>query len=314
MAKKIGRRDFVKNTARIGLGFAAGGRLLYGRGGATTSHPGETVEVAVAEGDDIRKTVHAAVEALGGIRSFIPKGSKVALLPNVQSRHPGTYTKPEILRGVAELCREAEAAAVDCLSWQTMKQWEDTGLATVAAEENVGIRTFERDETLFRAVSIPGAKSLPEARILEAFYEYDLWINMPITKDHAGNKFTGTLKNLMGLNSPVNNRTFHRPNWKTDPDDLAHLDQCIVDLNRILKPALNVVDAVEFVVTNGPFGPGELIRPRKVIAGVDGVAVDAVCCGLWDLDPTDIIMIRRGAEQGLGVMDPSRIRLREVKV
>ena len=314
MAKKIGRRDFVKNTARIGLGFAAGGRLLYGRGGATTPHPGETVEVAIAEGDDIRKTVHAAVEALGGIRSFIPKGAKVALLPNVQSRHPGTYTKPEILRGVAELCREAEAAAVDCLSWQTMKQWEDTGLATVAAEEKVGIRTFERDESLFRAVSIPGAKSLPEARILEAFYEYDLWINMPITKDHAGNKFTGTLKNLMGLNSPVNNRTFHRPNWKTDPDDLAHLDQCIVDLNRILKPALNVVDAVEFVVTNGPFGPGELIRPRKVIAGVDGVAVDAVCCGLWDLDPADIIMIRRGAEQGLGVMDPSRIRLREVKV
>ena len=28
--------------------------------------------------------------------------------------------------------------------------------------------------------------------------DYDVLIDMPITKDHAGNKFTGTMKNLMG--------------------------------------------------------------------------------------------------------------------
>ena len=85
---------------------------------------------------------------------------------------------------------------------------------------------------------------------------------MPITKDHAGNKFTGALKNLMGLNSPGNDRTFHKPNWKTDPDDIAHLDQCIVDLNQVVKPALNIVDATEFIVSNGPFGPGRS-SPRR---------------------------------------------------
>jgi uncharacterized protein (DUF362 family) len=134
---------------------------------------------------------------------------------------------------------------------------------------------------------------------------------MPITKDHAGNKFTGTMKNLMGLNSPVSNRTFHRPNWKTDPDDVAHLEQSIVDLNKAVKPVLNIVDATEFIVTNGPFGPGEIIKPGKVVAGTDRVAVDAYCASLWGLKAEDIVQIKRAAEQGLGVMDLRKVVVRE---
>ncbi len=186
------------------------------------------------------------------------KGAKVALLPNVQSRHPGSFTKPEILRAVIRLCKKAGAAEVDCLSWQTVKQWEDTGLKAVIESEGAVLKIFEKDEALFKPVPVPAGVALKEARVLAALYDYDVLINMPITKDHAGNKFTGTMKNLMGLNSPANNRTFHRPNWKTDPNDVAHLDQSIVDLNKAVKPALNIVDATEFIVTNGPFGPGQL--------------------------------------------------------
>jgi uncharacterized protein (DUF362 family) len=136
---------------------------------------------------------------------------------------------------------------------------------------------------------------------------------MPITKDHAGNKFTGTMKNLMGLNSPVSNRTFHRPNWKTDPNDVAHLEQSIVDLNKAVKPALNVVDATEFITTNGPFGPGELLKPQKVVAGTDRVAVDAYCAGLWGLKPEEIVQIKRASEQGIGEIDLTKVFVKEAK-
>jgi uncharacterized protein (DUF362 family) len=118
----------------------------------------------------------------------------------------------------------------------------------------------------------------------------------------------------MGLNSPANNRTFHRPNWKTDPADVAHLDQSIVDLNKAVKPALNIVDATEFIVSNGPFGPGQLFRPQRVIAGTDRVAIDACCASLWGLKPEDIVQIKRGAEQGLGQIDLSKIVLKEENV
>ncbi len=315
MDNKIGRRDFFKRGAKTGLALAFGGRLVSKAGARLSRAVGaDPVAVAVGIGEDYGRATVKAVEILGGIGIFVPRNSRVALLPNVQSRHPGTFTKPDILRAVIRLCREAGASAVDCLSWQTVKQWDDTGLKSVIDAEKAGLKIFEKDESLFKPVPVTGARALPEARILSAFFDYDVFVNMPITKDHAGNKFTGTMKNLMGLNSPVNNRTFHRPNWKTDPDDVAHLDQSIVDLNKAVAPTLNVVDATEFITTNGPFGPGELLKPQKVVVGTDRVAVDAYCAGLLGLRPEDVVMIRRGAEQGLGTSDLAKAGVREIKV
>jgi uncharacterized protein (DUF362 family) len=267
--------------------------------------------IGVGISDDYGRAAVKAVALAGGIKRFVPKGAKVALLPNVQSRHPGSFTKPEVLRAVIGLCKKAGAREINCLSWQTVKQWEDTGLKAVLDAEGVGLKLFEKDESLFKPVAVPGGAVLKEARVLAALYDHDALINMPITKDHAGNKFTGTMKNLMGLNSPANNRTFHKPNWKTDPNDITHLDQSIVDLNKAVKPALNVVDATEFIVSNGPFGPGQLFRPQRVVAGTDRVAIDAYCASLWALKPEDIVQIKRGAEQGLGQIDPSKVVLKE---
>lgn len=308
MARTIGRREFIRTGAGAGLTLAAGG--LFGAaaaGGARAKAP----RIGVGVGENFGEAAVRAVALAGGIKRFVRNGARVALLPNVQSRHPGAFTKPEIVRAVVRLCRKAGASEVNCLSWQTIKQWEDAGLKAVLDAEGAGLLLFDKDEALFKPLPVPNGVVLKEARVLAALGEHDVLINMPITKDHAGNKFTGTMKNLMGLNSPGSNRTFHKTNWKTDPDDIAHLDQSIVDLNKAVRPALNVVDATEFIVSNGPFGPGQLIRPHKVVAGVDRVAIDSYCASLWGLKPEDVVQIKRGAEQGLGMIDLTRIDLRE---
>jgi len=314
MALKIGRREFFKKSAQAGLALAVGRELAAGAKSASAGLAAKAAVVGVGIGADYEKATMLAVGLLGGIKKFVPKKARVALLPNVQSRHPGSFTKPEVLRAVIKLCKKAGAKEINCLSWQPLKQWEDTGLKAVIDAEGVGLKLFEKDEALFKAVPVRGGLALTEARILASLYDHDLLINMPITKDHAGNKFTGTMKNLMGLNSPVSNRTFHRPNWKTDPNDVAHLEQSIVDLNKAVKPALNVVDATEFIVTNGPFGPGQLLRPEKVVAGTDRVAVDAYCAGLWGLEPKDIVQIKRASEQGLGQINLDKVVVREENV
>ena len=311
MKRTIGRREFFKTGAGAGLALAMGKVLEAASAGAARA---KAPTVGVGIGEDYGQAAVLAVGLAGGIKRFVPKGAKVALLPNVQSRHPGAFTKPEILRAVILLCRKAGASEINCLSWQTLKQWEDAGLKAVLDAEGAGLKIFEKDESLFKPVPVPGGVVLKEARVLAAFFDHDLLINMPITKDHAGNKFTGTMKNLMGLNSPGSNRTFHRPNWKTDPDDVAHLDQSIVDLNKAVRPALNVVDATEFIVSNGPFGPGQLARPQRVVAGTDRVAVDAYCASLWALKPEDIIQIKRGAEQGLGEINPDKVNIKEENI
>jgi uncharacterized protein (DUF362 family) len=74
------------------------------------------------------------------------------------------------------------------------------------------------------------------------------------------------------------------------------------------------VDATEFITTNGPFGPGNIIKPQKVVVGVDRVAIDAYCTTLWGMKPEDIIMINKGYEHKLGEIDLKKKKIKEVKV
>ena len=61
-------------------------------------------------------------------------------------------------------------------------------------------------------------------------------------------------------------------------------------------------------------GPGELIKPLKVIAGVDRVAVDAYCATLLGLKGEDLVQIRKAYEKKLGEIDLKKVKIQEIKV
>lgn len=312
MSRSISRREFFKTSANIGLSAAVGTHILsHLLDGPAAVYGGEPSAISVVKGEDTFQSTQRAVEALGGIKKFVLKDSRVALLPNAQRWHPGTFTNPDIVRSVIQMCREAGAKEVNVLTWLDRQNWERTGLAGAIEEEGAQLKLIAREETLFKTVPVPKGKALKEAMIVKELDNHDVFIDMPITKDHAGNKFTGTLKNLMGLNFPTSNRFFHKPGWKTEKSDIEHLDQCIADLNTIIAPTLCVVDATELITTNGPMGPGEVITPRKVIAGVDRVAVDAYCTTLWGLKAAEIFHIQAGYAHGLGEMDLAKVKVHE---
>jgi uncharacterized protein (DUF362 family) len=312
----IDRRGFMKKSAQMGMSAVMGGVLLGRRPeGIAYAWEGDLIDVSVVKGGDYFQSTQKAVAQLGGMQKFVPKGAKVAILPNVQRWHPGTFTKPGIVRAVVQMCKQAGAAEVNCLSWLDMKNWEATGLAAVLKEEGAKLRLIASEEANFKTVKVANGASLDEAMIMKELYNNDVFIDMPITKDHAGNKFTGTMKNLMGINYRVNNRSkFHLENWTTDKNAIRHLEQCIVDLNTLVKPTLCVVDATEFIITNGPMGPGEITRPQKVIAGVDRVALDAYCTTLWDIEAKDIIAITHAHKRGLGNMNLDNLSIKEAKL
>lgn len=312
MSNSISRREFMRKSAGFSA-MIAGGKWIFPSGPFPDSL-GEEMQIGVAAGDDAFNCTNKAVDLFGGIRRFVPTGSKVALLPNSQSRHPGTYTGPDVIRATVRMCRSAGAEKIDALSWLPKKFWRASGLDEVLEEEKAGLVISGREDEYFKDVPIPEGRILKIAKIMKTLDDYDVLIDMPIVKDHAGNKFTGTMKNLMGLNAPNCNRTFHLENWETDPNDLEHLDQCIADLNLAVKPDLCIVDAMEIITTNGPFGPGKLVRPGKIAAGIDRVALDSYCTSFLGLKPKDIIMIRKGAEHGIGEMNLSKVCIGEAKV
>ncbi len=315
MDGKLKRRYFIKKSMGTGVAVLMGGGLAWPRSGTGVSRSANSKfpDVAVVQGEDYLTSTRKAVDIIGGIGRFVPKNARVAILPNTQSDHPGTFTKPDIVRAVVRMCKTAGVREVNCLSWLPEKFWAATGLAGVLKEEGAELKIVDlKTEAFFKPVALPKGKILREAMIMKELFNNDCLINLPITKDHAGNKFTGAMKNLMALNFAQVNRTFHSGNFKTEPDDIDRLDQCIADLNLAVKPALCIVDATEFITTNGPFGPGELSRPRKIVAGVDRIAVDSYCASLRGLQGEEILMIRKGYEHGLGEIDLKKINIREV--
>jgi uncharacterized protein (DUF362 family) len=135
---------------------------------------------------------------------------------------------------------------------------------------------------------------------------------MPIFKDHIGSRFTGSLKNYMGASHPEDNRAFH-PTF--EGEDLLHMEQCIADLNTVVRtPDLIVADAMTILTSKGPFGPGDIASPRQVVAGTDRVAIDAYGATLLDLDGREVTMIRKAADHGLGTIDLGAVKIATIDV
>jgi uncharacterized protein (DUF362 family) len=300
----------MKQSAAVGASTIIGPSLL-----SSDAVAHETNTISVVQGDDYFENTRRAVEELGGMGHFVSAGAKVAILANPQRNNPGAFTKPPLVAAVIEMCKEAGAEEVACISWLPGQNWRATGLAKVVREGGAKLTVVDyEDESLFTPIPVPMGVGLKEARVMRELSNYDVLIDMPITKDHVGNKFTGTLKNLMGLNSPQSNQTFHKEDWETNIDSITHLDQCVADLNTVIAPDLCVVDATELLITNGPFGPGKIHKPRKIIAGTDRVAIDSYCCTLWGLEAKDIIAINKAFEHGVGEMDLAKIDVKEIKV
>ena len=126
---------------------------------------------------------------------------------------------------------------------------------------------------------------------------------------------SGNLKNLMGVNDSASNQFFHAGSGaKGEYDDIPFLAQCVADLNTLRKPDLCVADATEFLLTNGPQGPGELRKLGKVILGTDPVAVDAYGAPLVNLKAADVLMITKSVEWGLGRMDVAKLAVEQLTV
>jgi uncharacterized protein (DUF362 family) len=96
------------------------------------------------------------------------------------------------------------------------------------------------------------------------------------------------------------------------------IHQNLADLNVVVRPTFNILDATRVMISNGPSGGrAEYIVPGgRIVCGTSTVTVDA-----WAADPSNlpwpkghhdlaaVECIALGAAAGLGVADPSRIEV-----
>ena len=281
------RRDFLKKAALL-AGVIGGNWLQPGE----TEASGETIEIAVVEGKNPAGQVREAIRLLGGIQRFVRRGDRVVLLPNPQGIGRGVTTNPDMVAETVRLCLGAGASSVSVSSCHEKGRWLGTGIIE-KVEASGGRMKYPESDRDWTTIAVPKARVRKEVTVIREALQADVLINMPIFKQHNYTRITGCLKNLMGMN--YDNSSFHQ-------GDL-YLHQAIVDLATIFSPGLCLVDATTILTERGPFGPGKVIHPNKVCAGKDMVGLDALCCGLLEAKPAEVMHIQLAHEAGLGKMD-----------
>lgn len=305
--KRFSRREFIGAVAGAGAAFIAGCSESNGSSAETVqprSPKFATGSLAVGSGDDPAKNARAAIDALGGMGKLVRKGDFVVVKPNIAWNRPpdsAATTNPQVVAEIVRMCKEAGAEKVLVIDHIIDRPAEAvlgfTGIQSAAEKAGAEVASAQ-NESDYRSVTIPKGKILKSDTCIKDILKADVFINVPIAKTHSSTKLTLGMKNLMGCN-------FDRQGWHQSES----LDQCIADYSTAVRPDLIILDATRILLTNGPKGPGETRDVKKVIAGVDPVAVDAFGATLFGMKPEDIGHIRLANEMDLGEIDLKKIKM-----
>jgi uncharacterized protein (DUF362 family) len=323
---KFTRRDFLKATA-VGAGALTLGGLLPSctqatpipssldglpstpvqTGTATSSGP--LPDLVVATGGEPEPLVRRALAALGGLERFVPKGAKVIVKPNIcvayHSYEYAATTNPWVVGTLVKMAFEAGAGSVKVMDFPfggtAQAAYKISGI-----EEQVKANGGEMVTMLpfkFVPTEIPKAVMLKNTAVFDEILNADVILNVPIAKQHGSSRLTLGMKNLMGV---VQNRSAMH----------ISLDQCIADLNTLIRPQLTVIDAVRILTANGPTG-GNLADVKKLdtlIASPDVVAADSYATSLFGMKPADLDYILFGTQMGLGRSDLENLNIQVIPV
>jgi len=310
MTNKMTRRTFIKSSAVLGASSVLGSGALGMMN--KPSFADDTIDIAAVKGSDPYMNTIKAVELLGGIGKFVSKQSKVGLLINSHFRHPGSHVNPDITLAVICMCLDAGAKEVGIIKRIKDSYWRRSKLFKKYIDQVKSTRFIGGN---FTEVPLPQGRSLKKTEVARGLLDCDVLINIPIAKHHDGVGYTGTLKNMMGAQSDKSNRFFHfSTGGKGYYDDVEFLAQCIADLGFLRKPDLCILDGMEMITENGPFGPGKLVRPKKVLAGLDRVAMDVYGANLLGAKGEEILTTQKAHEHGLGEINLSSVPVREVTI
>jgi uncharacterized protein (DUF362 family) len=301
------RRNFIKKSVQAG--FAAGIASSFGNYShlfADQLAPGKPDLVAIKGGQpDVM--FDKAIQYLGGMKSFIKKGQLVVIKPNIGwdvSPEGGANTNPLLINRIIKHCLDAGAKDVyvfdhTCDNWN--RCYTNSGIEK-AVKDAGGKLVPANSESYFHEIKLERARNLTNAKIHELILNSDVFINVPVLKEHGSAGLTICMKNLMGA---VWDRRFWHGNG---------LHQCIADFPTYRKPDLNIVDAYYVMKRNGPRGTSkdDLVEMKSQIISTDIVAADTAAAKLFGINPDTISYIKMADELKVGTKDLNKLSIKRI--
>ncbi|MFX1602241.1 MAG: DUF362 domain-containing protein [Promethearchaeota archaeon] len=247
---------------------------------------------------DIGEALKEGLELIGGFGDI---KSPVLVKPNICTISDNTgysVTRVEVVEALVHIILEVNGnpqiriVESDSQSKTTGDAFEKFGYTRLAgkmqsegfdvslvnlSQSHLESRAFEGD--YFRNPDLPDLIARP-----------GYFISVAAAKTHYLTSITGVLKNLFGV-LPRKDQSFYH----------SRIDDVIVDLGRLIRPDLSIVDA-RFGIEgwNGP----TTRQLDAFILGHEPVSVDATLARILGLEPREIRHLTESAKHELGTLDP----------
>lgn len=244
--------------------------------------------------DDLRQSVAALLEPLGGMTAFVKPGDRVLLKPNLLTGARPTQecvTRPELVYCVAELVIAAGGKPFlgDGPAFGSAHGVaQANGYLPLMNELNVPIVEFKGAR--YKTISEEFDHLLLSKEVMEA----DVVINLPKVKSHVQLTLTMGVKNLFGCVPGKMKAWWHMEAGK----DEARFGQMLVETARTISPNLTILDGIIGHEGNGPSN-GEPRELGILAASANVFALDRSIVDLLQVAPERVLTIAAARKLGL---------------
>lgn len=248
---------------------------------------------------DVEQAVSAAIDLLGGWQQFVKPDERIILKPNLLAKaepDKACTTHPQVFAAVGSLLREK---GYEHLSYGDSpgnhlmgleKTAEGCGIKEKAEDLNIKAADFMRGTE----IPFPQGETCRHFVLCNGVLEQDAIINICKMKTHMLERITGAVKNTFGCVYGFNKGASHAKFANAE-----RFGKMLVDLNRLVKPRLHIMDGIVAMEGNGPQS-GTPVPMHVIMASEDPVALDSIFCKLIHLDPQLVPTNAHGQMQGIG--------------
>ena len=248
---------------------------------------------------NIEKSLEEGIEIINGFKNL---KSPILIKPNICTQEDKTGYAVSDVQVVENLIKirlkENQNHSIRIVESDSMSKFADEAFSKFGYKDlEVKMQKTGYDVSLVNLTLSPSIEtkfkgeyfenpSLPDILIRNNFF-----ISLAVAKTHYLTFITGTLKNLFGV-LPRKDQSFYHP----------QINEVIVDLSRIIKPNLCIVDAR--VGLEGWNGPKSRFLNRFII-GTNPVSTDATMARIMGFEPERIKHLVEASKYDLGLLNPN---------
>ncbi len=261
--------------------------------------------------EEIKKGLESLIKKLGGLQKFVKPGQTVVIKPNLVADHGmmngvyrgGVVTDVRLVRALIELLLPvagkvtiAEGSSINRSATMKMVALYGYDKLIDLDPKKVSIVDLNTDSVVGKAV--PGGKRMLSRKVPVTLEQADVIINLPVMKLHFAAIASLAVKSLQGTMPPLEKYMSH----------FFGLWQNLINIHHLVKPKLHIIDGL---IAQEDFGPvsGTPKTMNLLIGGTNPVAVDAVTMRIMGLDPLTSPPVWLAYMQGLGPVEPDKIRV-----